>query len=44
MERFLLVILSACNSCTENILGFIDEILQPHVKVFIPKLKVLHTF
>ena len=25
-------IVSACNSYTENISGFIDEILQPHVK------------
>ena len=36
MKLFLLVIravpLSACNSYTENISGFIDEILQPHVK------------
>ena len=32
MQLFLLVILAACNSPTEHILGVVDKILQSHVK------------
>ena len=37
-------IVSACNSRTENISGFVDEILQPHSKILILMLKIPQIF